>query len=233
MGFGACAWLLCRTCAAGQFESLVAGSCGGVSDTFLAVRTSIQIGAPQQKITDTDNEYSYHYPGVTNNIAVTTETYNLLAQHPKIVGAKLSHGDLSQFTQITQSPLIKGKTEFNMFCGLGQLLLPVLLLGGSGVIDGLASVFPKSIVHLYGLASKRDLTFEDREKALKVQYMVSCAEEIFGRWGIIGVKDAIHKYLGMGNLDGGRNPIAGNLGEEGWKQFKVAFDNLKALEDTL
>ncbi len=31
----------------------------------------------------------YHYPGVTNNVAVALETYTALAQHPNIVGCKM------------------------------------------------------------------------------------------------------------------------------------------------
>ena len=32
---------------------------------------------------------SYHYPGVTNNVAITIETYVELARHPNIVGCKM------------------------------------------------------------------------------------------------------------------------------------------------
>jgi dihydrodipicolinate synthase/N-acetylneuraminate lyase len=31
----------------------------------------------------------YHYPGVTNNVTVSLETYAMLAQHPNIVGCKM------------------------------------------------------------------------------------------------------------------------------------------------
>jgi 2-keto-3-deoxy-L-rhamnonate aldolase len=32
---------------------------------------------------------SYNYPGVTNGVMVTPETYRELAQHPNIVGVKM------------------------------------------------------------------------------------------------------------------------------------------------
>jgi dihydrodipicolinate synthase/N-acetylneuraminate lyase len=31
----------------------------------------------------------YHYPAVTNNVVVSIETYEKLAQHPNIVGCKM------------------------------------------------------------------------------------------------------------------------------------------------
>jgi 2-keto-3-deoxy-L-rhamnonate aldolase len=34
----------------------------------------------------------YHYPGVSNNVALTPDTMERLAKHPNIVGCKLSHG---------------------------------------------------------------------------------------------------------------------------------------------
>lgn len=36
-----------------------------------------------------DDGFSYNYPGVTNNVLVTPETYTALAQHPNIVGCKM------------------------------------------------------------------------------------------------------------------------------------------------
>jgi len=175
----------------------------------------------------------YHFPGVSNNVAVSTETYELLAAHPKIVGAKITHSDLSQLVQITQSPHVD-PVYFGVYSGLGHLHVPVVTLGGAGVIDGLAAVFPRAIVHLYNLSAVRPLTADALKAALEVQRTVSAAEEMLSKWFIIGIKEAVHKYLGIGEWEGARNPIVGNMGGEGeWAKWNERLDAMRKLEDSL
>jgi 2-keto-3-deoxy-L-rhamnonate aldolase len=50
---------------------------------------------------------SYDYPVVTNNIKVLPSTYEVLAKHPNIVGAKLATTDISFHSQICSNPNIE------------------------------------------------------------------------------------------------------------------------------
>ncbi|KAK5140005.1 hypothetical protein LTR04_003210, partial [Oleoguttula sp. CCFEE 6159] len=92
----------------------------------------------------------YHYPGVSNNIAIAPSTFAKLAAHPNIVGCKLSYGAIDDHTLIANDPAID-HAHFATFTGLGQQLLPLLTVGGDGTIDALAGVFPKTVVRLYNL----------------------------------------------------------------------------------
>ncbi|RQM05295.1 hypothetical protein DH86_00001829, partial [Scytalidium sp. 3C] len=111
----------------------------------------------------------YYYPGVSNNVKVAPSTFVKLAAHPNIVGCKLSHGDVSHHAQIASSPKID-HTNFYTFSGLGQQLLPVVAVGGAGVIDGSAGFFPKSVVHLYNLSVKSNPSEAEIKERRLLQY---------------------------------------------------------------
>lgn len=168
-------------------------------------------------------------------VKVTPATFATLAQHPNIVGCKLSHGDVSQLTQIASNPAIDGRT-FRVFTGLGQQLLPVVSVGCGGAIDGSAGFFPKALVRLFHL-SQETTTLSEAERAERrlLQYRVSCMEEIVVRYGIPGIKEAISRLRGFGDADGTRLPLAGGLpgGDAEWAKWKGVLDDMEELEKAL
>jgi 2-keto-3-deoxy-L-rhamnonate aldolase len=176
------------------------------------------------------NVFSYYYPGVSNNIYIAPSTFETLAQHPNIVGTKLSHGNISHHTLLAQNPVIKSN-NFHVFTGLGQQLLPILTIGAAGAIDALAGIFPKSVVHLYNLSMAGKVA-----EAQRIQYVVSGAEEVVADLGTVGVKEGAARILGFGDRDGARLPLAGGLegGDGAWeKKYKSAFDAVAKLEASL
>ncbi|EON67145.1 hypothetical protein W97_06398 [Coniosporium apollinis CBS 100218] len=211
-------WGMCL--APGYFASAVSQQ--GIVDWFTAVadRSPIPI-------------LVYHYPGVSNNIVITPSTMEKLASHPNIVGCKLSHGDVADHGLIALSPNID-HSQFRTFTGLGQQLLPVLTLGGAGAIDGLAAIFPKTVVRLYNLFQE-DQSFAQLEKMRELQYKISGGEKLVVKWGTIGVKEAVSRVLGFGDKDGGRLPLSGGLpgGETEWENWKHVMEALEAVEKTL
>ncbi|KAF2195781.1 dihydrodipicolinate synthetase [Zopfia rhizophila CBS 207.26] len=152
----------------------------------------------------------YNYPGVTNNVMVTPETYNILAQHPNIVGCKMSHGNVSYHVQVSLDPEID-HNKFRVFSGFGQQLGPIVFFGAAGVIDGLAAMYPKTVSRLMNLSEKRPIEPKVHEEIQALQYAVSTAEEYIGKWGIVGIKEGVYRVLGMGTLEGGRLPLKGKL----------------------
>lgn len=176
----------------------------------------------------------YHYPGVSNNVKVVPSTYAILSKHPNIVGCKLSHGDVSYHIQIASNPNID-HTKFHTFTGLGQQLLPVLSVGCAGTIDGSAGFFPKSVVHLYKLAVKTQPTEEEVKERKLLQYKVSSVEEIVVKYGTIGIKEAISRILGLGDIDGTRLPLVGGIpgGDKEWENWKEIIGDLDAVEKSL
>lgn len=175
---------------------------------------------------------SYHYPGVSNNIAIAPETMIKLAQHPNIVGCKLSHGNLDDLGLIALSPKVDHQ-KFRTFTGLGQVLLPVLTLNGAGAIDGLASMFPKTVVRIFNLFEKDSLAALTELRVL--QQKVAAGEKMVGKWGVIGVKEGISRLRGFGDRDGGRVPLQGGYpaGDAEWAKWTGVLDELEAVEKSL
>lgn len=73
---------------------------------------------------------------------VTPETYRILAQHPNIVGCKMSHAVVSWHNQVSLDPKID-HNKFRVYSGLGQQLGPIVIFDAAGVIDGLAAIYPR------------------------------------------------------------------------------------------
>jgi 2-keto-3-deoxy-L-rhamnonate aldolase len=156
----------------------------------------------------------------------------VLAQHPNIVGCKLSHGDVSHLAQIALHPSID-HAKFRVYTGLGQQLLPVVSVGCDGAIDGLAGFFPKSVVRLFELSSKAQPSAHELEERRQLQYLVSAAEELVVQFGIPGIKEAISRLRGFGDVDGTRPPLKRGMPEGQWGKWKHAIDALEKTEASL
>jgi 4-hydroxy-tetrahydrodipicolinate synthase len=69
-----------------------------------------------------------------------------LAKHPNIVGIKEASGNLGQMWQIIEDTRDE---SFNLISGDDNLTLPILQLGGAGVISVAANVEPALMVEMY------------------------------------------------------------------------------------
>ena len=128
---------------------------------------------------------------------------------------------------------------------MGQQLLPVLTVGGSGAIDGLAAVFPRTVVKLYNtfhatLGEKAETTDgagikEKLEEMRSLQYHISAGEKLIVRWGTVGVKEACARILGFGDADGARLPLRGGFpeGDAEWKKWEGVMAELGSIEKAL
>lgn len=82
--------------------------------------------------------------GMTISLPVLTE----LAKHPRIIGIKEASGDMSYTMEVAQ--LID--ESFALYSGNDDLILPILSIGGIGVISVWANIQPKvvhEVVHDY------------------------------------------------------------------------------------
>lgn len=89
----------------------------------------------------------YNVPSRTG-VNILPETYVELAKHPRIVATKEASGDLSQIAKIRE---LCGD-NLNIYSGNDDQIVPVLSLGGKGVISVLSNVMPKEahdICNLY------------------------------------------------------------------------------------
>lgn len=80
----------------------------------------------------------YNVPSRTG-MSVTAETYSLLAGHPNIYGVKEASGD---FSLILKTRAICPE-DFAIYSGNDDQIVPILALGGIGVISTMANVIPR------------------------------------------------------------------------------------------
>ncbi|EOQ88931.1 4-hydroxy-tetrahydrodipicolinate synthase [Leptospira yanagawae serovar Saopaulo str. Sao Paulo = ATCC 700523] len=102
----------------------------------------------------------YNIPGRTN-VNLLPETVSRLAAHPKIAAIKEATGDLGQMAKvIAQCP-----SDFDLLSGDDNLTLPVLSIGGKGVVSVVSNLFPRACVDMVSLYLRGDL-----EASKKIYY---------------------------------------------------------------
>lgn len=129
---------------------------------------------------------------------------------------------MSHHVQVSLDPAIDHQ-KFRVFSGFGQQLGPIVFFGAAGVIDGLAAIYPKTVVKLMGLAEKRPIEPADLIEIQRLQYVVSKAEEFIGKTGIVGIKEAVFRVTGLGTLEGGRLPLKGKLADGEWEKLRTLY----------
>ena len=93
----------------------------------------------------------YNIPGRTG-ANLEPATVLRLAEMPKIIGIKESSGNMTQITELlTQSP-----RTFRVFAGDDGLALPVLALGGAGLISVASNVIPAQMAEMVQAAMRND-----------------------------------------------------------------------------
>ncbi len=85
----------------------------------------------------------YNVPSRTG-VAIKPETYKELAKHPKIVATKEANGDLSS---VAQTRYLCGD-ELDIYSGNDDQTVPIMSLGGIGVISVASNLLPKEMHEL-------------------------------------------------------------------------------------
>lgn len=126
----------------------------------------------------------YDVPSRTG-VGITTETYVKLAKHPNIVAVKEANGDLSKILRLRAAV----GEDLVVYSGNDDQIVPILSLGGQGVISVLSNVAPQEthdICQAY---------FDgDTEKAMKLQIQYTdLIDALFCEVNPIPVKVAMRK----------------------------------------
>jgi len=82
----------------------------------------------------------YNFPGVSSGLDCNSEILEKLGHHRNIVGVKLTCGGIAKVARV------RARFSPETFCALaGQSdwLLPAISCGGTGVITGLANIYPR------------------------------------------------------------------------------------------
>ena len=88
----------------------------------------------------TQNGLIAHYTKIADSVNIKTETYAALAKHPRIVAVKEASGDLSAILRLRAAV----GDELAVYSGNDDQIVPILSLGGAGVISVLSNVAPQA-----------------------------------------------------------------------------------------
>ena len=132
---------------------------------------------------------TYNVPSRTG-VNIKPETYKKLSEHPRIVATKEANGDLSS---IVRTKKLCGD-DLEIYSGNDDQIVPILSLGGKGVISVLSNVAPKDthlICQLYfegkvEASAKLQIDYSDLVDALFCEVNpipVKCALKLQG-WNV-------------------------------------------------
>ena len=126
----------------------------------------------------------YDVPSRTG-VAISTESYVKLSKHPNIVAVKEANGDLSKILRLIAAV----GDDLVLYSGNDDQIVPILSLGGQGVISVLSNVAPKETHDMC------QAFFDgDTEKAAKMQIdYTDLIDALFCEVNPIPVKVAMRK----------------------------------------
>jgi len=159
----------------------------------------------------------YNVPGRTGQ-NLEPDLIAELAKHPNIVGIKEASGNVGQVSRIIE---LTQDEDFAVISGDDNLTLPIMALGGTGVISVAANVDPRRMVAMCEAAEKGDW-----KKALALHYALSpLFRSMFIDTNPIPVKKAV-ELVGMA---GGpvRLPLA-DLDEKKTAELKKVLATIPA-----
>jgi len=169
----------------------------------------------------------YNFPVVTAGIDLDSDTIATLAQHPNIVGTKLSCGNVGKLHRLTSQT---SASEFAVFAGRSDVLLHGLLSGSAGGITALMNVVPKVHFSLYKAYKEGKL-----EEAMKLQAILGQADWAVQKLGGVGGVKAIVSHAfgyGSGAVRGPLRPVDASV-FKGNKYAELVFDLIENQEKKL
>lgn len=130
----------------------------------------------------------YNVPSRTG-VNIAPETYVRLAEHENIVAVKEASGDISQITDL----MARTKGNLDLYSGNDDQIVPLLSVGGIGVISVLSNLLPRQ-THDMVMAYLNG----DTQKAMEMQlYYNDLIRSLFCEVNPIPVKAAM-SYMGYG-----------------------------------
>ena len=154
-------------------------------------------------------------PGRTG-CAISPACCARLAKHPNIAGIKEASGNISYTAKIAR--LLSD--DFCMFSGNDDMIVPVMSLGGCGVISVWANLGPKACHDLVAAFASGDVA---AARAMQLQYL-ELINALFCEVNPIPIKEAMNQ-LGM-NVGGYRLPLC-EISDAGRETVRRALEVLR------
>ena len=125
----------------------------------------------------------YNVPSRTG-VNINPETVKKLAEVKNIVGIKEASGNISQVAKIANLT----SDDFSIYSGNDDQIVPILSLGGKGVISVLANILPEQTHNMVVSYLNKDV---EHAKALQLQYL-DLINLLFSDVNPIPVKEALN-----------------------------------------
>ncbi|MDD3304042.1 MAG: 4-hydroxy-tetrahydrodipicolinate synthase [Clostridia bacterium] len=125
----------------------------------------------------------YNVPSRTG-LNISVDTVLKLSKIKNIVGIKEASGDISQVAQIAS----KVDSSFAIYSGNDDQIVPILSLGGVGVISVLANIFPKETHDICNSFLNGDIT---KSRRLQFRYL-DLIKQLFIEVNPIPIKEAMN-----------------------------------------
>ncbi|KAI0133620.1 dihydrodipicolinate synthetase [Xylariales sp. AK1849] len=194
------------------------------SETILTYFTTVADASPIPLII-------YNYPGGANGLDLSSDIIVKLAQHPKIIGVKLTCGNTGKLNRVAAATRKQTKNydhkkpDFLVLAGSADFSIQSLVAGGHGILAGLANIAPKACIKTIELyqAGKGD-------EAREMQDIVSQGDWVAIQSGVVGVKAGLQAWMGYGGY--ARSPLPKPTAEQ-VKNLKEGFQGLVLLEKSL
>ena len=138
----------------------------------------------------------YNVPSRTG-VSISIKALNVLKDNPNIIGIKEASGNMSYAMEVSR--LLSD--SFMMYSGNDDLIVPMMSIGGSGVISVLANIAPKRCKEMVKLCLNNKYS-----EAMEIQKdLLDVSNALFYEVNPIPVKEAMN-YLGY-NVGGYRLPL--------------------------
>ena len=157
----------------------------------------------------------YNVPGRTG-CAISPACCARLAKHPNIAGIKEASGNISYTAKIAR--LLSD--DFCMFSGNDDMIVPVMSLGGCGVISVWANICPRECHDLVAAFAAGDVA---TARAMQLKYL-ELINALFCEVNPIPVKEAMNQ-LGM-SVGGYRLPLC-EISDAGRETVRRALEVLR------
>jgi len=148
---------------------------------------------------------------------IDTTTLKRIADLPNIIGVKEASGNVDQVGEVINS-IARTKPNFSVMSGDDSLTIPIIALGGKGIISVVSNLIPRKVVDMVNFALSGDF-----HNAREVHhYLLPLFKVVFIETSPIPIKAAMN----MCNMPAGdyRLPLCELLPEDKEKLRKVLAD---------
>lgn len=160
----------------------------------------------------------YNVPSRTG-MNITLETYRILSQHPYINGVKEASGDISKIQRMLD---ICGD-DLHVWSGNDDQIVPIMAVGGKGVISVLSNLIPVRTVRLMELCELGDYKNAGKEQC-RLMPLIDC---LFEEVNPIPIRAALN-LLGY-EIGEARRPLL-NMSEAGTIKLEKLLSQYKISE---